>query len=171
MKPERIIHDIFTQRRLTLASAESCAGGLISHRITDIPGSSAYFKGGVVAYSNDVKIRLLKVPRRLIERYGAVSAEVAEAMAAGARKALKADVAVSVTGIAGPDGGTAVKPVGLAYIAVAGKGVAKTKKVNFTGSRTVMKQKFSDAALSLLVETMKRGKGTEKGRGKGAGGG
>ena len=165
MNSERIVHDIFTKRRLTLASAESCSGGLISHRITDIPGSSEYFKGGVVAYSNDVKIALLNVPRKLIQNCGAVSPEVAAAMAIGARKALRADVAVSVTGIAGPAGATYGKPVGLAYIAVAAEDGARTEKVNFKGSRAEVKEKFAEAALGLLVETMKRGKGIGRGKG------
>jgi nicotinamide-nucleotide amidase len=103
----------------TLATAESCTGGLIAQRLTTIPGVSAHYLGGVVAYANEVKERLLGVPRALLEAHGAVSPQVAEAMAAGARERLGTDLAVSVTGVAGPGGGTAEKPVGLVYLGLA----------------------------------------------------
>jgi PncC family amidohydrolase len=107
------------ERGLKVAVAESCTGGLIAAAITEIPGSSGYFLGGVVSYSNDAKESLLDVPHALLEERGAVSREVAAAMAAGARARFGADLAVAVTGVAGPDGGTLDKPVGLVYIGVA----------------------------------------------------
>jgi nicotinamide-nucleotide amidase len=106
-------------RGLTIGAAESCTGGLIGHELTQIPGSSAYFRGSIVAYDNAVKIGLLGVDARLLEAHGAVSEAVVRAMADGARRALKADIAIAVSGIAGPDGGTAEKPLGLVHFAVA----------------------------------------------------
>ena len=103
---------------LRIATAESCTGGLVGARLTDVAGASDVYAGGVIAYSNEVKERRLGVPVALLEQHGAVSAETAEAMAAGAHRELGAEVAVAVTGIAGPDGGTEEKPVGLVYIAV-----------------------------------------------------
>jgi PncC family amidohydrolase len=102
-----------------LAVAESCTGGLVSHRITDVPGSSAYYQGSVTSYSNEVKERVLHVKRDTLERYGAVSEQAAREMAQGVRDVLHADVGLAVTGVAGPDGGTPEKPVGLVYIALA----------------------------------------------------
>ncbi len=154
--PEKRIARILRKKKKTLAVAESCTGGLVSSRITDVPGSSDYFLGGIVAYSNNVKISLLGVPGATIRKYGAVSRETAIAMARGAKKVLKADMAVSVTGIAGPTGGSARKPVGLAYTAfVAGKAV-KVRKLNFKGSRTSIKAKFTQAVLEMVEESVKR---------------
>ena len=109
---------ICLERGLTVAVAESCTGGLVAARLTDIPGASDAFAGGVVAYANDVKAASLGVPEQLITAHGAVSAEVAAAMAAGVRERLGADVGIAVTGVAGPDGGTEAKPVGLVYLHV-----------------------------------------------------
>ena len=111
-----------TRPVLTIATAESCTGGLLAARLTERAGSSEYVKGGVVAYSNDVKVSQAGVPAELIERHGAVSQEVAEALADGARERLGADVGVGITGIAGPGGGTAEKPVGLVWLSVAAPG-------------------------------------------------
>ena len=117
-----IVLTLARERGLTLATAESCTGGLVAGELTSIAGSSDVVVGGAVTYSNQLKERLLGVPAELLERHGAVSAEVAEAMAAGARERLGADVAVSVTGVAGPGGGTPEKPVGLVFLHVAAAG-------------------------------------------------
>ena len=115
-----LVLSLLRERGLTLATAESCTGGLVSARLTDVPGSSAVFVGGVVAYSNDVKAAQLGVPEAVLREHGAVSAETAAEMARGARERLGADVAVSVTGVAGPDGGTEEKPVGLVFLHASG---------------------------------------------------
>lgn len=134
----------------TLALAESCTGGYIAHSITSNPGSSAYFKGGVVAYSNEIKNRLLNVPEKMIVEHGAVSQEIAEAMAVGARKALNADYAISTTGIAGPDGGTDEKPVGTVWIGVAGPSGVISKKYIFKHNRERNIIRSAQTALNLL---------------------
>ena len=143
---------LLTGRRLTLALAESCTGGLIGHLITEVPGSSAYFLGSVVAYAYQAKERLLAVPHELIAAYGVVSEPVALAMARGAREALGADVGLAVTGIAGPGGATATKPVGLTYIAMAGPGVATCRRFVWRGDRSENKRSSAEAALALLRE-------------------
>jgi PncC family amidohydrolase len=139
------------QRGWTVATAESCTGGLVAERITSVAGSSSAFLGGVVTYANAAKRDLLGVPQELLERAGAVSAECAAAMAVGARLRLKADVAVSVTGIAGPDGGTPSKPVGLVFFGVATAKGAKTERCLFGGDRDAVRRQASDRALSLLL--------------------
>lgn len=139
------------ERGLTLATAESCTGGLVAGRITSVPGSSAVFLGGVVSYSNEVKRELLGVPQEVLERAGAVSAECAEAMAAGARGRLKADVAVSVTGIAGPDGGTPAKPVGMVFLGVATAAGVESERCQFSGDRESVRRQAADRALALLM--------------------
>jgi nicotinamide-nucleotide amidase len=148
---EILIAKTLTEKGMTLAVAESCTGGLVSHRITSVPGSSEYFKGGVVAYSNDVKTFLLYVSRELLEKHGAVSAQVARAMAKGAKSALDADIAVAITGIAGPAGGSEEKPVGLAHIAFASNEGIKTKKVLFEGDRESLKEQFAQAVLEFVL--------------------
>jgi nicotinamide-nucleotide amidase len=134
----------------TMATAESCTGGNIAHSITSNPGSSVYFKGGVVAYSNEVKTRLLEVPALMIEKHGAVSQEVAEAMALGAIKMLNADYAVSTTGIAGPDGGTTEKPVGTVWIAAAGPQGVTSQKYVFKYNRERNILRAAQTALNML---------------------
>lgn len=116
---EVIVGKLLVRRGLALAVAESCTGGLVSHRITDIPGSSAYYQGSVTSYSNEVKEGVLHVKCDTLERYGAVSEQTAREMAQGVRDVLYTDIGLAVTGIAGPDGGTPEKPVGLVYIALA----------------------------------------------------
>lgn len=128
---EEVIGQKLNKARLTLAVAESCTGGYLGHLITTVPGSSAYFEGGVQAYNNNVKKQLLQVPADLIEQHGAVSAEVAAAMAQGVKKLLNTDVALAITGIAGPDGGTPQKPVGTVYIAVTDKNGTESRHFNF----------------------------------------
>ncbi|MGB2630993.1 MAG: CinA family protein [Candidatus Omnitrophota bacterium] len=152
--PEFLIGEALREKCRTLAIAESCTGGYISHRISNIPGSSDYFKGGVVAYSNDIKTFLLYVSHKIIKKHGAVSSQVAKAMAKGAREALCADYAVSITGITGPAGGSPEKPVGLAYMAFASTEGVKTKKVQFEGNRQFLKSQFADAVLQLILNNI-----------------
>jgi nicotinamide-nucleotide amidase len=134
----------------TLAVAESCTGGLVAQRITEVAGSSVYFKEGVIAYSNEAKVRLLGVPSDLIAEYGAVSAPVAEAMAEGVRERAETDFGVSVTGIAGPGGGTEDKPVGLVYIALSDDAHTEHRKLLLPGDRKLIRWRASQAALDLL---------------------
>jgi nicotinamide-nucleotide amidase len=145
-----VLGRMLVERNQTLAVAESCTGGNIAHFLTSNSGSSAYFKGGVVAYSNEIKNKLLDVPVKVIESFGAVSQQVAEAMAVGARKALNADFAVSTTGIAGPDGGTEEKPVGTVWIAVAGPSGVKSKMYIFKHNRERNIIRTTHTALNVL---------------------
>lgn len=134
----------------TVSTAESCTGGLVAQRLTDVPGSSATFLGGLVVYSNAAKTDLAAVPAGLIERVGAVSPEVARALAEGSRNRFGTDFGIGITGIAGPDGGTPEKPVGLVYIAVAYEGGCNLEKANFIGSRSVVRHRSSQTALNML---------------------
>ena len=138
-------------RKQTLATAESCTGGLVGAALTSLPGSSAWYLGGVVAYANDLKLRLLGVAPELLAARGAVSLVTATAMAAGARAATGADFAVSVTGIAGPAGGTKEKPVGLAYIGVAAPHGTAAFRHRFSGSRADVRVAAVEAALRHLL--------------------
>jgi len=152
--PEFQIVPYLIDTRKTIATAESCSGGLIAHRLTNVPGASTPFLGGVVAYSNAVKVALLDVPESTLESFGAVSEPVAKAMAEGARRCFGCDFAVAVTGIAGPGGGTPEKPVGLVYMAVAGpEGVSATKH-RFSGERASVKEQTAEAALTMLWEIL-----------------
>ena len=143
---------LFRERGLRLATAESCTGGLVAHLITEVAGSSDYFAGALVTYSNDLKIALADVPSDLLEAHGAVSAEVAGAMAEGTRRRLAVDVAVAVTGIAGPDGGTADKPVGLTYVAVADRDGHAVRRRVWNDDRSTNKRLSAAAALELVLE-------------------
>ena len=134
----------------TLATAESCTGGLVAHRLTEVPGSSTYFMEGVVTYSNEAKTRLLGVPAGLIEAHGAVSAEVAEAMAVGVKRSADTDFGLSVTGVAGPGGGTEEKPVGLVYVALADDAHTEHKRLMLPGDRHLIRWRASQFALDLL---------------------
>jgi nicotinamide-nucleotide amidase len=149
---EAVVADLLASRGLTVAVAESCTGGLVAQRLTNIPGSSRYFLEGVVAYSNQTKQRHLGVNAALIERHGAVSAEVAEAMAAGIRAHSGAALGLSVTGVAGPSGGTPEKPVGLTYIAIAAGGGAEHRRLSLgaEAGRQGIRFLASQAALNLL---------------------
>ncbi|HKT33813.1 MAG TPA: competence/damage-inducible protein A [Nitrospira sp.] len=148
---EAVVGNLMLKQQRTIALAESCTGGLIGHRLTQVPGSSAYVDRGIICYSNKAKIELLGVPADLIERHGAVSAEVAAAMANGVRLRSGVSIGLSVTGIAGPSGGTPTKPVGLVYIALnADNGETLTREHRFHGDRSVIKQRSSQAALDLL---------------------
>ena len=152
--PENRIVSYLIDRGKTIATAESCSGGLIAHRLTNVPGASTPFLGGVVAYSNAVKRSLLQVAPEIIEACGAVSEETARAMAEGARRALGADLAVAVTGIAGPGGGTPEKPVGLVYMALADGQTTRVEKHLFEGDRESIKLQTADAALNLVLENL-----------------
>lgn len=148
---EEVVGRLLTERKLTVATAESCTGGLIGHRLTQVPGSSAYLDRGVICYSNRAKSELLGVAPGLIETHGAVSAEVAAAMARGMQERAGVSAGVSVTGIAGPGGATPIKPVGLVYIGLhADDGQSITREYRFHGDRSVIKQRSSQAALDLL---------------------
>jgi PncC family amidohydrolase len=137
---------------LTVATAESCTGGLVAHVITEVSGSSGYFLGGIVSYSDAVKVSELDVPAATLAAHGAVSAQVARAMATGVRARLGASLGVSVTGIAGPDGGTADKPVGLTYVGVADANGSDVRRFSWTGDRAGNKRASARAALELLLE-------------------
>jgi nicotinamide-nucleotide amidase len=147
---EELVLDLCRARGLTLATAESCTGGMVAERLTSVPGSSDVFVGAVVAYADDVKARELGVPREVLERHGAVSAETAAAMAGGARERLGADVAVAVTGIAGPGGGSAEKPVGLVFLHVEGAIGSRSADFVFPGDRTSIRRRATVTALHLL---------------------
>jgi len=138
--------------RKTLAAAESCTGGLVADTLTDIPGISACFAGGVVAYADEVKVSVLGVSPDVIREHGAVSGQTAVSMARGARRLLGADIAAAVTGIAGPGGGTEEKPVGLVYLALASESGECAREVMFAGDRTALKEKFALALLELVLE-------------------
>lgn len=140
--------------RRTVVTAESCTGGLVGHACTQIPGSSDWFLGGVIAYANEVKQGVLGVPIATLERHGAVSAQTAVAMAEGARRLLGADLAVAVTGIAGPGGGTSTKPVGLTYVAVADAVGHDVRRFTWPYDRNGDKQASAAAALELLLERL-----------------
>lgn len=149
---EKEIGDLLRKKRLTLGTVESGTGGLISHQITNVPGSSDYFKGAVVSYSNDVKIKIIGVKAETLKRYGAVSPQVAEEMAKDGKKVLCVDICLSDTGIAGPGGATPGKTVGLFYIGMANKKGVFTRKLELKGSRLENKQKVAEAALKWLKE-------------------
>lgn len=145
-----LVLDLCRGLGLTLASAESCTGGLVGARLTDAPGSSDVYAGGVVTYSNDVKERLLGVSPELLAEHGAVSAETAQAMAHGARERLRADVAVAVTGVAGPGGGTPEKPVGLVFVCVESSGGDATERFHLSGDRETVRARATALSLHML---------------------
>ncbi|HSK74774.1 MAG TPA: competence/damage-inducible protein A [Pyrinomonadaceae bacterium] len=147
---EEVVGKILSEKGKTVSLAESCTGGLIGERLTDVAGASAYFMEGVIAYDNEAKIRTLNVARELIEKHGAVSAEVAKAMAKGMRERAETDFAVSVTGIAGPGGGTEEKPVGLVFIGYADEREVKSIKLILPGDRYLIRWRSSQAALDYL---------------------
>jgi len=147
---EELVLDLCLEEGLTLATAESCTGGMVAQRLTSVPGSSQVFLGGVVAYADEVKAAELGVPRDVLERHGAVSAEVAEAMAAGARERLGADLAVAVTGIAGPGGGSEEKPVGLVYLHAEAPSGARSADFVFPGDREGIRRRATVTSLHLV---------------------
>jgi nicotinamide-nucleotide amidase len=147
---EQIIAKLLTDRGETVATAESCTGGLIARRLTELAGSSKFFIEGAVTYANDAKVRTLNVKQETLDKFGAVSAETAEAMARGMRERAGTDYAISVTGIAGPDGGTDEKPVGTVWFGLADKESVKTIKLVFPGDRYLIRWRSSQAALDML---------------------
>jgi len=149
---EQEVGNLLRQKELTLGVVESATGGLISHLITNVPGSSDCYKGSVTAYSNEVKIKIVGVKEDTINKYGAVSARVAEEMALGGRKILAADICLADTGIAGPTGATPGKAVGLFYIGLSHQGGTYSQRHNFQGSREQNKRSAAEAALGWLKE-------------------
>jgi len=147
---EVIVGQLLLKHKLTLALAESCTGGLVGHRITDVPGSSAYLMGGIVAYSYDAKELLLGVRHNTLYDHGAVSAETAIEMARGARRALGSDIGISVTGIAGPGGGLPGKPVGSVYICLSARDFERVENFVWDKDRSGNKWASSEAALQML---------------------
>jgi nicotinamide-nucleotide amidase len=159
---EQVVGSLLRKKTKTLAVAESCSGGLISHRLTNVPGSSDYFLEGVVAYSNAAKADLLAVPLGLIERHGAVSLPVARAMARGIRKRARADIGLAVTGIAGPSGGSADKPVGLVFTALAWSGGTEVKEDLFLGMREQVKFQAAQKALDMTRRHLLRARAKKR---------
>ncbi len=153
-KLEEVIGAMLLESESTLAVAESCTGGLIGMRLTDVPGSSKYFLEGAITYSNDAKVRTLNVPEQTLIDHGAVSAETAEAMASGIRERASADYGISVTGIAGPDGGSEEKPVGTVFIGYSDASGAKSLKLTLPGDRYLIRWRSSQAALDYLRRQM-----------------
>jgi PncC family amidohydrolase len=152
-----ILENIFSKLsklNLVIATAESCTGGLIAHTLTNISGSSNYFDRGVITYSNRAKIELLGVSEEIIKQKGAVSFEVAKAMAEGVRKKSKVDIGISTTGIAGPTGGTKEKPVGLVFIGVSNEKDTIVKKFQFKGNRLQNKESTCNEALKLILDLL-----------------
>lgn len=154
---EETIGQILRKKRLTLAIAESCTAGLVSDRITNVPGSSEYFIGGVIAYSNNIKKLICRVKQETLKKFGAVSKEVVLEMAIGLKEQFKANIGLSVSGIAGPTGGTSKKPVGLVYIGIATKRGVNCEERMFNGIRRMIKEQAAMAALDLLRRTLESG--------------
>jgi len=150
--PEERILELCIQKGWKLAVAESCTGGLIGARLTSVPGSSAYFSGGVIAYSNELKMGLLGVPMGLLESEGAVSGLVVEAMAMGVVGTAMADCSIAVTGVAGPDGGTPEKPVGTVWIGIALPTGTTSRMYRFNGNREEVREQTVTTALELFLE-------------------
>lgn len=147
---------LLRSRSLTIAVAESCTGGRLGDLITDVPGSSDYFLGGIVSYSNAAKEGLLGVSPDVLRSKGAVSEEVAIQMASGARSRLNSEIGVGITGIAGPSGGTAAKPVGLVHIAVSSSQATVCRRHVFAGSRAEVKQQAAEKALEMVKDLLER---------------
>lgn len=152
VKPEKEIGALLRKHGWTLSVAESCTGGLISHRFTNVSGSSGYFEGGVVSYSNRAKAAHLRIPRAYLQKHGAVSSAVAKKMAEGVRKAFRTDFGLSTTGVAGPTGGTKKTPVGLVFIGLSDGKRSRVKKEIFRGTRLQIKEQASQRCLEFLHE-------------------
>ncbi len=151
------LQDRCLQRGVRIATAESCTGGLIAKLITDVAGSSGYYAGGVVSYSNEIKTRMLAVPEEQLASHGAVSAQVARSMAVGAVHRMGVDFAVAVTGVSGPGGGPPAKPVGLTYVAVADAVGVEVRRFAWSGDRSANREATARAAIALLLERVSAG--------------
>ena len=151
-----LLAELLTAKSQTLSVAESLTGGLISHTLTNIPGSSAWFQGGIIVYSNHSKVEMLGVSRENLEKFGAVSPQVAKEMADGVKAKFHTDFALSATGIAGPGGGSEEKPVGLVYLAVSCPQTTEVRKFLFSGNRLEIKQQTCQTAVNLALEFMRR---------------
>ncbi len=158
----QVLGELLTDRELTVSCAESCTGGNIAHRIVLVPGSSAYFLGSVVSYSNDVKAKVLGVPRADIDSKGAVSKEVVEAMASGVAALMRTDCAVATSGIAGPDGGTRFKPVGTVWIAAKYRDRIVSECVHFEGNRNEVIESATNHALVMLINLLRNNYETQE---------
>ncbi len=154
-KPESNAFALLKERKLTMASAESCTGGLIAKRMTDLSGASAVFRGGVVSYATEVKADVLGVNKTVLDHFGAVSEPVARAMAEGARRIMKADIAVSTTGVAGPDKDDRGNEVGTVYIALAVKGDTICRKLSLDGDREAIRTAAASHAFEMISEYLK----------------
>ena len=149
---EVLVGDLLSRRRLQLATAESCTGGLVGHLLTNVAGSSRYYMGGITAYANEAKVRLLGVSQVTLEKFGAVSSETVVEMAHGVRIALGADIGISGRGIAGPGGGTPEKPVGTVWIGLSSPQGEYSRHYLWSGDRLAVKEQSAQAALNLLVQ-------------------
>ena len=158
----QVLGELLTDRELTVSCAESCTGGNIAHRIVLVPGSSAYFLGSVVSYSNDIKAKVLGVPRAMIDSKGAVSKEVVEAMVAGVASLMRTDTAVATSGIAGPDGGTRFKPVGTVWIAAKYRDRIVSECVHFDGNRNQVIESATNHALVMLIKLLRNNYETQE---------
>lgn len=154
--PSEALGQILKERELTVACAESCTGGNLAHRITQIPGSSAYFLGSVVSYSNDVKANVLKVEREYISKFGAVSNQVVSAMSEGVATLMHSDCAIATSGIAGPDGGTKFKPVGTVWMAAKYKETLVTECLHFNGDRNQVIESATNHSLMMLLNLLRK---------------
>ena len=156
MTQEEKIVQFLDDNKMSVATAESCTGGLVCSKIVDVPGASNVLNESFITYSNKAKVKLLGVKRSTLKKYGAVSKKCAKQMAEGAAKAAKSDAAISVTGIAGPGGGTDEKPVGLVFIGCFVKGKCKVKKFLFDGDRRQVRERSAEEALNLLYKCLKK---------------
>lgn len=153
--PAQVLGELLIERELTISSAESCTGGDIAHKIVQVPGSSAYFLGSVVSYSNDVKAEVLGVSRSDIARHGAVSREVAEEMARGVKKLMKTNCAIATTGIAGPEGGSKFKPVGTVWISVIYNHRIESECIRFEGDRNTVMESATNHGIVMLINILR----------------
>jgi len=149
---------LLTDHDLNISFAESCTGGLVGHRLTNIPGSSEYYLGSVTAYANEAKYRLLEVSQNTLETFGAVSKETVVEMAVGIRAVLEADIGISISGIAGPGGGTKEKPVGLVWIGLSAVDLELSRNYHFVGSRAEVKTQAADQAIDVAIKYLKEKK-------------